>query len=324
MVVDERHNTCHTRREFLSRRVLSYLLIALTVGAVLRQGTRLTAIREAQQADETRFALAMEGASVGFWFWTLEQPPQGDDWTKLAAYNLSDHVWYSKLFVENLGYTQAEWPPVLATFLQHLHPDDLPTVLASAGSYFASGGMAGYEVSYRLRNKSGKWQWFLSRGSGAFIGGRPQTFAGSALPIDGIRSAKLRMARLIDSTPVAMIMCDSSQRITAFNPAAEELLGWTAAEVVGQTVDKIVGSECNTLHGEQFAKAVARLEAAGQPWEITKRHVAGKAVHKSGREFDCEITLRGIQYDGVVEFIAVLRDPAAPAAKSGPVKMGRP
>jgi len=89
-------------------------------------------------------------------------------------------------------------------------------------------------------------------------------------------SAGIIETRLVEHLWVAVIITDADGRIVVWNPRAEELYGWSAAEVVGQPVTEV------TVHPDDAdvgAAAWARI-AAGQPWEGTFR-----ARHKSGYAF---------------------------------------
>src|SRR5207237_3025676 len=53
-----------------------------------------------------------------------------------------------------------------------------------------------------------------------------------------IVTERARFKRIVEgANRTAIIECDLRGRITLFNPGAEELLGWTEAEVLGRTAD---------------------------------------------------------------------------------------
>jgi PAS domain S-box-containing protein len=64
------------------------------------------------------------------------------------------------------------------------------------------------------------------------------------------------LTRVIEGTADAFIVRDVEGRITSWNPAAEAIFGWTAAEMSGQTAERLIATS-----GEA-AQTVARIDAA--------------------------------------------------------------
>lgn len=60
--------------------------------------------------------------------------------------------------VNELGYTPAEWLAAPDIWLQSLHPDDLPQVLAKLEAFRNQGGTL--SLAYRLRTRAGEWRHF--------------------------------------------------------------------------------------------------------------------------------------------------------------------
>ena len=54
-----------------------------------------------------------------------------------------------------------------------------------------------------------------------------------------LRAAHGRLRAHVSMTPLAVVEWDSEYRVAAFSPRAEELFGWSAAEVVGRRIDEI-------------------------------------------------------------------------------------
>ena len=100
------------------------------------------AVRESEQ----RLRLALETGNEGLWDWDVA--------TGLAYFS---PTWYSML-----GYEPDEFPASFAAWQELLHPadrDDVPQRLLEA----VHGGGAGFEASYRMRNKQGEWRWLHGR-----------------------------------------------------------------------------------------------------------------------------------------------------------------
>lgn len=97
-------------------------------------------------ASEARFRLALDSSSNGVWDRNL----------------VTGEVYFGENWCRNLGYQdQAEIQG--QTFESLLHPEDRERVLALREAH-VRGETSRYEAEYRLRNKTGGWQWILSRG----------------------------------------------------------------------------------------------------------------------------------------------------------------
>ncbi len=60
---------------------------------------------------------------------------------------------------------------------------------------------------------------------------------------DEIRHQKQYFEALFQNSPVAIVIIDESAKVSAWNPAAESLFGYTPAEAIGQNVDDLVAFE---------------------------------------------------------------------------------
>jgi PAS domain S-box-containing protein len=83
---------------------------------------------------------------------------------------------------------------------------------------------------------------------------------------------------VFDSAPVAIVATDTAERVTMWNPAAEEMFGWRVAEVTGEKVANIpVEEEASwremqrrALAGESFTDVEStRLHRDGTPVPVT-------------------------------------------------------
>ncbi|MGF1495503.1 MAG: PAS domain S-box protein [Elainellaceae cyanobacterium] len=59
-----------------------------------------------------------------------------------------------------------------------------------------------------------------------------------------LKASQQRLSLLVEQTPVAIVEWDLKQRITAWNPAAEHIFGYTAAETLGRTLDFMLPHAC--------------------------------------------------------------------------------
>ncbi|MBU0946907.1 MAG: PAS domain-containing protein [Proteobacteria bacterium] len=112
-----------------------------------RNITTQKCIEEQINLSEERLRLALDASSDGVWDRNLvtNEDYYGDNW---------HHV---------LGYTAQEVKNDSLSWEKLLHPDDKPRILATFQQHL-NGLSNRYEAEFRMRNKTGEWQWFLSRG----------------------------------------------------------------------------------------------------------------------------------------------------------------
>ncbi len=92
-----------------------------------------------------------------------------------------------------------------------------------------------------------------------------------------LRATNERLQLLIESSPLAIYTRDPGGLLTSWNPAAERLYGWKAAEVLGKPLPSVPGEKreesdafrMRLLAGEQFLKFEGRrVRRDGSPIEI--------------------------------------------------------
>ncbi len=88
------------------------------------------------------------GSDAGTWEWEIN--------TGLQSVN--------DKWCEKIGYTQDELSPVtIDTWRRLIHPDDVEKAVTAMDEYL-SGKRDYYESEFRMKHKTGKWIWILSRG----------------------------------------------------------------------------------------------------------------------------------------------------------------
>ncbi len=100
----------------------------------------------------------------------------------------------------------------------------------------------------------------------------------------------------------AMLLLDATGRVTAWNPAAETMLGYTPAEALGRDlVDLIVEARFHARYRAGFARVVA-----GGALREHRREVP--ALRRTGETFPCEFTVSPTWMEDTVWFAVTLRD----------------
>lgn len=112
-----------------------------------RNITTLKLIEEHVNRSEERFRLALDASSDGVWDRNL----------------VTDEVFYGENWYHVLGYSDSDAKSNSLTWEKLLHPDDRAKTI-SAGQNHIKGVTSRYEAEFRMKNKAGEWQWFLSRG----------------------------------------------------------------------------------------------------------------------------------------------------------------
>ena len=119
--------------------------------------------REQERVMRERYALAIEGSQDGIWDWNLE----------------SDEIYYSPRWKAMIGYQPHELNDDVATFQQHVHPDDKALTAKRLRDYL-DGRVSTYDPLFRFRHKLGHWLWIRARGACLrHSDGRPYRMAGS-------------------------------------------------------------------------------------------------------------------------------------------------
>jgi PAS domain S-box-containing protein len=96
---------------------------------------------------------------------------------------------------------------------------------------------------------------------------------------EALRKATEMVQAVAETAPLSISVIDLEGRVTFWNPASENLFGWTAAEVIGQPLPVIPGSE-----QQRFEK---RLQLYKQKEAL--RRVEVKYVRKDGMSFDAHL-----------------------------------
>jgi PAS domain S-box-containing protein len=94
-----------------------------------------------------KYELAIQGSNDGIWDWNIKE----------------NTAFYSKRWMEILGYSENELEQVYATFTALLHPEDAETV-SKFMQKFLKGEIKKYSIEFRMIHKNGGTRWILSRG----------------------------------------------------------------------------------------------------------------------------------------------------------------
>ena len=180
--------------------------------------------RDALQLERTRLKNVIDGAQAGTWEWNVQ----------------TGELFINARWASMLGYTEEELAPVTyQTWLNHVHPDDIPQALALIEQHF-SGKSAEFRFEMRMRHKLGNWAWILSMGRVASwnLDGKPLLMSGTHIDIseskqqeEELRNQRLRLNQIIAGTNVGTWEWNVQTGALVLNERWAEILGYTLAEL---------------------------------------------------------------------------------------------
>jgi two-component system, sensor histidine kinase and response regulator len=152
------------------------------IGAMM-DVTDLKSAEAALQAAEERLARAVRGTQDGLW-----------------EFNAADQCfWFAPRFAQMLGYDPPELRTDLGAFLDLVHPQDREQ--AKTDIWVHLGSDSSYDVEFRLRHKTGHYEWVRSRARRGFDAQSPR-LAGSIQLITDRKEAEratLEAVRIAES-----------------------------------------------------------------------------------------------------------------------------
>jgi PAS domain S-box-containing protein len=175
----------------------------------------------------------------------------------------------SPSWTATLGHSHAELCAV--PYIDFVHPADRPMTREVVARLVQSGRLIAFQNRYRQR--SGGYRTLSWR---ATVNVEKQRIYAVALDVsDDItaRESASTLSAILEMAGEAIIVQSAEGVITSWNPAAERLCGWSAAEVIGKPMGVVTQST---------ASAAAAVEEQLNRSESSERMDA-VLVHKDGR-----------------------------------------
>ncbi|HRP85990.1 MAG TPA: PAS domain S-box protein [Gammaproteobacteria bacterium] len=121
-----------------------------------------------------------------------------------------------------------------------------------------------------------------------------------------IPRAEYRLSALLDATPDAVILINGDGVIESFNPGAERVFGYSAAEIVGRNVALLMPTPFRAGHDGY----IQRYQQTGEArFMLAPREV--EACRKDGTVFPAEVSVGRVGDEGTTSFIGIIRDISA-------------
>jgi PAS domain S-box-containing protein len=227
----------------------------------------------------------------------------------ITVIEASGNITYQSPSVERaLGYGPEEL--VGTNIWSFVHPDDAPTVGDAVMRGLLNPSL--FElVVFRVRHKNGSWRYL--EGSGKLLMDEQQRSHGvlnsrdvtdRVIAEQALEESERRKAAILSTAIDAVITIDHTSTILEFNPAAEAMFGYTAAEVIGKPMDElIVPPSLRARHRRGMKRYVA-----GGEGPILGQRVELMAMRADGTEFPAELAIVPIHVEGPPLFTGHVRD----------------
>lgn len=140
--------------------------------------------------------------------------------------------------VDIVGYRPEEAEPTFEWWNERVHPEDRPRLHQLAAEVF--GGGSSYTIEYRVRHRNGQYRYIWDR---AMIErnaqGRVVRVVGCTLDItsrkqveEALLETNQTLEALIQACPLAVTVFCLDGKVKMWNPAAEQIFGWTEQEAL--------------------------------------------------------------------------------------------
>lgn len=175
----------------------------------------------------------------------------------LYVYDLIEqrNVYSNRQLSTMLGYTSQEIQDMGSAMMSTLlNPEDLSNFLECVQKVAQAKDGDVIECQYRMKHKNGEWRWMHSWDT-VFLrttDGKPTQVLGTANDIterklaeEKLLASQQRISFFLQQTPIAVIELNLNLEIITWNPAAENIFGYSQQEVIGHKVpDFIVPHNC--------------------------------------------------------------------------------
>ena len=238
-----------------------------------RAQSEADAVDHALRESERRYRLLVERVPGVVWLNEVDR----DDPKRTHC------IYVAPQLEELLGYKPDEWMTDEDLWQRVIVEDDREAVLAASDAADEKGVLS---IEYRARRRDGGIVWIHDE---AVLvpadNGRPSQWQGVMVDITPQRVQDAALHELTESlggifsaSPLGIIVIEPDGRVRHWNPAAEQMFGWTAAEIVGQPLPYLPPDK-----KEEFADLMRR-EFAGERiagFETTRMRKDGSRIDVS-------------------------------------------
>jgi len=119
-----------------------------------------------------------------------------------------------------------------------------------------------------------------------------------------LKLSDIRLSGLVYSVLDAIVAIDANYHIILFNPAAERMFGYTAAQMLGESLDRLIPDRFKSAH-EKHIQAYANTKTSAHTKGVS-RDIFG--LHADGHEFLLDASISQLDVAGEKMFTVMLRD----------------
>ncbi|MGD1866946.1 MAG: diguanylate cyclase [Phormidesmis sp.] len=253
---------------------LGYVDIGNLLVKTLRYAIERAELTQQLETSQERYALAVEGARDGIWDWDLK----------------ANRVYYSSRWQSLLGLAIQDRDSASPNkWLARIHPDDKPAFDKKLEAHLEHPQDQQFHHEYRLLHADGNYRWVLTRGMALWDEqGVAYRFAGSQTDMtlrksleNELHNEKELAQITLHSIGDAVITTDDQGYIKDFNPVAERLTGWNAAEAR----QKSIADVCQLVDGSSKKRLSNPAIRAIQEGKATSLSNHPTLISKTGEEF---------------------------------------
>ena len=208
------------------------------------------------RVSHERFQIVARATNDALWDWDLI--------TNALSWNDGYHTLF--------GYSPAETDPGLDSWTRFIHPDDRDRVVRGIHEVIDRGGRT-WSDQYRFLRRDGTHAEVFDRGQVIHdVQGRPLRMVGAMQDVTERRQegvASRRLAAIVESSEDAIIGQDLQSIITSWNSGAEQLFGYTAAEMVGTSILRLIPQGRQDEERQMLEKV--KRGARTKPFETLRR-----------------------------------------------------
>ncbi|MDP1663774.1 MAG: ATP-binding protein [Methylobacter sp.] len=247
--------------------------------------------------DAEQFAATLEEAQhlagIGNWTWNL----------RTNQYTWSDEIY--RIYGRDLTLPPAAYPEVQTYFT----PESWVGLAAAVEKGLTEG--VSYECDTEVVRPDGSHRWIIARGKashdteGNIIGlyGTVQDITERKRTEQALRESEERLAGIIDSATDAIISVNEQQQICMFNPAAGQVFGLSADEIIGQPLTRLIPERFRCEH-ESNVRNFAQTGITARRMGVGE--ISG--LRANGEEFPIEASISHTPTATGELFTVILRD----------------
>ncbi|MEO5887753.1 MAG: PAS domain S-box protein, partial [Anaerolineales bacterium] len=230
-------------------------------------------------------------------------------WDSIALFSADGIILYgSPSTPQILGYSLVEF--VGRNAFELIHEEDQALVTERLTLSLQQPG-AHIPVHSRVLHKNGEWRWLegvftnlLDEPGVRAIVNNYQDITERKRDEDALYASEARKTAIIESSLDALITMDHLGRILEFNPAAQEIFGYTQSQVMGKEMAELI---IPPSLRDQHRRGLARYLSTGEE-KVLGRRIEITGMRANGTEFPVELTINRILGEEPPIFTGFIRD----------------